>query len=86
MFLVIVTHVIVNEVVWLADAKPASQITQSLGYGGLSLSSDCVSTRNPLLEPTCLTDLPGSYCFHWSCGIVGPNTAAQPYRLEVIHR
>jgi hypothetical protein len=85
MFCLIIAHIGVNEVVWIAQAKPTSEITQSLGYSGLSLSSDCLSSRNPILEPTCLTDLPGGYCYHWSCGMVGTNTAGQQYHLEVLH-
>jgi len=86
MFCLIIVHIAINEFVWANNTKPTSDITQTIGYTGLSLSSECLSSRNPILEQTCLTDIPGGYCYHWSCGMVGSTTVAQSFHLEVLHR
>ena len=86
LFTIITIHIGVNEVVWSSNAQPTMQITKAIGYNGLSLSSECLSSRNPILELTCLTDVPGGYCLHWACGMVQPNAIEQPFKLEVIRR
>ncbi|MFB3888266.1 MAG: hypothetical protein ACE14S_02170 [Candidatus Bathyarchaeia archaeon] len=86
MFALITVHVLYNEVVWAAHKEPAANLIQAIGYSGLSLSSECTSSRNPILEYTCLTDVPGGYCYHESCGMVAPTTLGTTYHLEVTHR
>ena len=86
LFAIIIVHIAVNEVVWASNTQPTMQITKAIGYSGLSLSSECLSSRNPILELTCLTDVPGGYCLHWACGMVQPAAIEQPFHLEVIRR
>jgi hypothetical protein len=85
-FSLIIVQLIYNEFVWQARAKPAADLITSIGYSGLSLSSECTSTRNPILEFTCLNDVPGGYCYHESCGMVAPTTVGAQFRLEVTRR
>jgi hypothetical protein len=84
MFAFILFSVAYNEFAWQINVKPVSELTLSMGYNGLSFSSECTSTRNPILEQTCLTDVPGGYCYHESCGMVSPVIVGQEYRIEVI--
>jgi len=82
-------HSCYSEVVWSTYSRAASALVQSVGFTGLSLSSECTATRNPILEPTCacLGDMPGGYCYHLSCGIVGiPVMTEEPNQIEVVHR
>ncbi len=85
MFVVIVGTVAYNNVIWQANANSAGEITQAIGYKGLSLSSDCTYTLNPILEGICQTDVPGSYCYHASCGMINPTTDGTPYSLKITH-
>ena len=85
MFLVIMVSILDNELVWHTQEKPVADLTRAMGYNGLSLSSECLSTRNPILEYTCLTDIPGGYCYHDSCAMVGPVSVGQEYHIKVIH-
>ena len=85
MFVVIVGTTIYNNVIWQANAKSAREITQAIGYSGLSLSSDCTYTLNPILGGICQTDVPGGYCYHDSCGMVNPIGDGTPYYLKVTH-
>jgi len=65
-----------------------SAVLRSIGFAGLVLSSECTATRNPILEQicACLGDMPGSYCYHESCAIVGiPIIANQTDQIAVIH-
>jgi len=80
-------HAIVSEVTWENHSKASSALIESIGFSGLTVSSECTATRNPILEPTCacLGDLPGGYCYHLSCGIVGiPVVEEQLDQIEVI--
>jgi hypothetical protein len=45
---------------------------ETIGYVAPDLSSACLSTRNPITEWSCLTDIPGGYCTHFGCGMVNP--------------
>ena len=63
-------QVAVNGVAW--SPKPTQALIESMGYIGPDLSSGCLSTRNPILETTCLSDLPGGYCYHFACGMIDP--------------
>jgi len=82
-FAVIVGTVLYNNAAWQANVKPAGELTQAIGYSGLSLSSDCTYTRNPILESACQTDVPGGYCYHDSCGMISPTANGTPYFLKV---
>ena len=84
MFLFIVGTVILNSFAWQANAKSNSELIQAIGYSGPSLGSDCTYSRNPILEGTCQTDVPGGYCYHESCGMINP-TAETPYYLKITH-
>jgi len=86
LFAIIIVQLVANEVVWASNTQPTMRITKAIGYSGLSLSSECLSSRNPILELTCLTDVPGGYCLHWACGMVQPTVIEQPFNLEVIRR
>jgi hypothetical protein len=86
LFAIIIIQLAANQVVWASNTQPTMRITKAIGYSGLSLSSECLSSMNPILELTCLTDVPGGYCLHWSCGMVQPNAIEQPFHLEVIRR
>jgi hypothetical protein len=85
MFAFIVVSIMYNESTWKARAEPTSKFAQAVGYSGLSLSSECTSTRNPILELTCQTDVPSGYDYHLSCSMVGPVSIGQEYHIEVIH-
>ena len=85
MFAVIACTVSYNNVIWQTNAKSAGEITQAMGYNGLSLSSECTYTLNPILESACQTDVPGGFCYHDSCGMVNPMAVGTPYSLKVTH-
>jgi hypothetical protein len=85
MFAFIVASIMYNESTWKAITEPTSEFAQAVGYSGLSLSSECTSTRNPILELTCQTDVPSGYDYHLSCSMVGPVSIGQEYYIEVIH-
>ena len=83
MFAVIVGAVLYNNVIWQANAKSAGEITLAIGYNGLSLSSDCTYTLNPVLAGICQFDVPGGYCYHASCGMINPTADGTPYSLKI---
>ena len=85
MLLVMYGSAIYSERIWQTNAKPTTELIKAIGYSGLSLSSDCTSTRNPILESTCLTDIPGGYCYHDSCGMINPTTVGTQYSLKITH-
>ena len=85
MFLVIVSAVLSNNVIWQVNAQTSSKLTRAIGYSGLTLSSECTYTLNPILEGVCQTDVPGGYCYHVSCGMVNPAADGTPYSLKIIH-
>jgi hypothetical protein len=74
-----------SEVSWQVSAKSSSAFVETLGYLGLSIPSECLSSRNPILEPICLSDIPGGYCYHESCAKVAPLFIGKNYTIEVIH-
>jgi len=64
-------------------------VMRSIGFIGPALSSECTATRNPILEQVCacLGDIPGSYCYHVSCAIVGiPIIGNQTDQIAIIRR
>ena len=85
MFAFITASIVYSEFAWKTRATATSELVQSIGYSGLSLSSECTSTRNPILELTCQTDVPSGYDYHVSCSMVGPVTLGQECYIEVIH-
>ncbi len=47
-------------------------LLQALGIDSLAIQSDCDSTRTPANGAcACLTDIPGGYCYHSSCDVIG---------------
>lgn len=70
---------------FLSDSslKNGKIFVTALGYMGLSIPTECLSARNPLLEPICLPDIPGGYCYHESCGKVSPVFIGKEYSIEV---
>jgi hypothetical protein len=72
-----------SELSWQYSSKHGRTFVGALGYQGLSIPSECLSSRNPLLEPICLPDIPGGYCYHESCGKVGTTYIGKNYTLEV---
>ncbi len=74
-----------SEVSWQVSPKSSSTFVETLGYLGLSIPSECLSSRNPILEPICLSDIPGGYCYHESCAKVAPLFIGKNYTIEVIH-
>ena len=86
LFVILVQSVLeIDYVLQPYSSKPVAELTQAIGYSGLSLSSDCTYTLNPILEGTCQTDVPGGYCYHESCGMVNPTADGTPYSLKVTH-
>ena len=78
-------HVAYSELSWESSPKYGRTFVKALGYMGLSIPTECLSARNPLLEPICLPDIPGGYCYHESCGKVAPIFIGKEYSIEVIH-
>lgn len=63
-------------------------ILQSLGVDSLAILSDCNATRKPADGScACLSDIPGGYCYHTDCDLVGIPSVAQDdsYQLRIIH-
>lgn len=82
-------HAIFSEMAWRNHSQASGALIESIGFSGLTVSSECTATRNPILEPTCacLGDLPGGYCYHLSCGIVGiPVVGEQKDQIGVINQ
>jgi hypothetical protein len=80
---------IFSELFWATYSGASSLLIQATGFIGPALSSECTATRNPVLESicSCLGDLPGGYCYHLSCGIVGvPVMAEQPNQIEIARK
>lgn len=77
-------HAVYSELSWRYDTKYSETFVSSLGYLGLSIPSECLSSRNPILEPICLPDIPGGYCYHESCGKVGAIYIGQNCTIEVV--
>lgn len=73
---------------WQAQSNIARRaILQALGIDSLAIQSDCDSTRTPANGAcACLTDIPGGYCYHSSCDVVGlpPVLEDDQYHLSVI--
>jgi hypothetical protein len=85
MFAIIIGTIVINNDFWQTNAKPAGDLLQAIGYSGLSLSSDCTYTRNPIFVGTCQTDAPGGYCYYESCGMINPVADGTPYYMTVTH-
>lgn len=85
LFTVNLIHAIYNENSWKSGSRHGKTFLEALGCTGLSLVSECTSARNPILEPICLPDIPAGYCYHRSCGLVGPTFIGKEYSVEVIH-
>jgi hypothetical protein len=84
-----VSNALYSELSWTTLSKSSSVLIQATGFIGPALSSECTATRNPILESicACLGDLPGGYCYHLSCGIVGvPVIVDQPDQIQVVHQ
>jgi len=80
---------VISEFSWTTHFGSSNLLIQAIGFIGPALSSECTATRNPILESVCacLGDLPGGYCYHLSCGIVGvPVAAEQPNQIQITHR
>jgi len=76
-----------SELRYGATSRATSAVLRSVGFVGLALSSECTATRNPVLEQicACLGDIPGSYCYHVSCAIVGiPIVGNQTDQIAII--
>ena len=84
LFTVILVHATYSELSWQYGPKHSRTFVGTLGYLGLSIPSECLSSRNPLLEPICLPDIPGGYCYHESCGKVGATYIGQNCTIEVV--
>ena len=85
-FMVIsIAHATYSELSWQYSPQNGKAFVEALGYMGLSIPSECLSSRNPILEPICLPDIPGGYCYHESCGKVAPLFIGKNYTIEVIH-
>lgn len=64
-------------------------ILQSLGIDTLAIHSECDSTRAPADGVcACLTDIPGGYCYHTGCEVVGlpPVLEDEQYRITIAAR
>lgn len=85
LFTLNIIHAGYNEISWILSPKSSSDFAENLGYLGLSIPSECLSSRNPILEPICLSDIPGGYCYHESCAKVAPIFLGKNYSIEVIH-
>lgn len=82
-------NVIHSEFIWGTFSVASSAVVQAIGFTGIVLSSECTSTRNPILESLCgcLGDLPAGYCYHLSCALVGiPISGNVSDQIAVIHR
>jgi len=84
LFTVSLVHAAYSELSWQYGPKYCRTFVGALGYLGLSIPSECLSSRNPLLEPICLPDIPGGYCYHESCGKVGATYLGKNYTIEVV--
>ena len=84
LFTVILVHATYSELSWQYGPKHGRIFVGTLGYLGLSIPSECLSSRNPLLEPICLPDIPGGYCYHESCSKVGATYIGQNCTIEVV--
>jgi len=84
LFAVSLVHAAYSELSWQSGPKYGRTFVGALGYLGPSIPSECLSSRNPLLEPICLPDIPGGYCYHESCGKVGATYIGQNCTIEVV--
>ena len=84
-FVISIAHAAYSELSWEYRPQSGRAFVETLGYMGLSIPSECLSSRNPLLEPICLPDIPGGYCYHESCNKVAPIFIGKNYTIEVIH-
>jgi hypothetical protein len=70
----------------VADLRARSALLQTLGISSLAVSSECTASRS-LVEGLCgcLGDVPGGYCYHTSCDIVGAPQAQEEdlYAMEI---
>lgn len=85
----ILANAVSSELSFSTRSEISSPLIKATGYIGPAISSECTATRNPVLESicACLGDLPGGYCYHLSCGIVGvPVMAEQPNQIDIAHQ
>lgn len=85
LFTIGIFHAAASEILWQTSPQNGKGLVKELGYIGLSIPSECLSSRNPILEPICLADIPGGYCYHESCAKVAPIYIGKTYTIEVIH-
>jgi hypothetical protein len=85
LFTLNIIHAAYSELSFESSPKYGGTFVKALGYMGLSIPTECLSARNPLLEPICLPDIPGGYCYHESCGKVSPVFIGKEYSIEVIN-
>ncbi len=78
-------HAAFSELSWQYNPEYSRTFVEVLGYLGPSIPSECLSSRNPLLEPICLPDIPGGYCYHVSCGKVAATYIGENCTIEVVH-
>jgi len=89
MTIFILSNAVFSELSWAAYSRVSDLLIQAMGFIGPALSSECTATRNPILESicACLGDLPGGYCYHLSCGIVGiPVMPEKPNQIQIVHQ
>ncbi|MFX1342729.1 MAG: hypothetical protein ACFFAL_08520 [Promethearchaeota archaeon] len=84
LFMINLVHATYSELSWQYGPENGRAFVDALGYMGLSIPSECLSSRNPFIEPTCLPDIPGGYCYHASCGKVAPTYIGKNYTIEVV--
>lgn len=86
MTIFILSNAVFSELSFPSRSETISPLIKAAGYIGPAISSECTATRNPILESicACLGDLPGGYCYHLSCGIVGvPVMTEQPNQIDI---
>lgn len=84
LFILGILHSVYSEISWASNPSFGEAFVNELGYLGLSRQSECLSVRNPILEPICLPDIPGGYCYHDSCGMTSPVFIGKQYTSEVL--
>jgi hypothetical protein len=85
LFVATILHAAYSEITWATTSHFGETFVKAFGYMGPSRMTECLSARNPLLEPICLPDIPGGYCYHESCSMVGPTYVGKEYTIEVVH-
>lgn len=85
-FIFNIVHAVNSVNSWSPESSKTKIFVETLGYVGFAYVSECTTTRNPIIEPICLPDIPGGYCYHEACGLVAPIFIGKEYSLEVLPR